>query len=70
MRIEKISLGILLLILLKGCSKNEVYDETYSFPSDVWNYDQIIEFDFNIPDTSKAYDIFLQVRNSGLYSAR
>jgi len=53
--------GIGIFILTIGCQKNELYDQTISFPDDTWNYDQIV--DFSLP-----YDLFLQLRNSGIYS--
>ncbi len=60
--------GILYLLLLNSCQRNELYDKTFSFSDDNWSYDQVVNFEFYVPDTSKSYDLFLQLRNSGLYS--
>lgn len=65
----KIMAGILLL-LLESCDTNEIYDEIYTFSSESWNQEQIIDFEFAVPDTARAYDLFIQLRNSGIYSYR
>lgn len=64
----KIFSCILLLILLDCCQMNELYDVTVAFSDDSWSYDQMVDFEFTVPDTAKSYDLFLQLRNSGLYS--
>lgn len=62
--------GILCLVLLNCCQTNELYDKTFSFPDDSWSYDDVVDFEFTVPDTTKPYDLYLQLRNSGKYSYR
>ncbi|MBA7552747.1 Gliding motility lipoprotein GldH [subsurface metagenome] len=54
--------------MLCNCHVNELYDQVYTFTHDRWEDDQIIDFEFPVSDTAKAYDLFLQIRNSGSYS--
>ena len=68
LRCFRILTGILLVVLLSRCNMNEIYDKTHSFSSDKWDHDEVIDFEFTVPDTAKPYDLYLQLRNSGEYS--
>ncbi len=63
----RILIGVL-LVLMAGCKINEIFDKTFTFSSDGWKYDKVVEFKFPVPDTSKPYDLYLQIRNTGTYS--
>lgn len=59
---------IILIISISSCGdKNVVYNETESISNEFWNADQPAKFEFEIDDTTKAYDFFLIVRNSISY---
>ena len=64
----KICFGILFILLIVCCNTNEIFDKTYSFSSDNWNHDQVVDFEFTVSDTARPYDLYLQLRNSGVYS--
>jgi gliding motility-associated lipoprotein GldH len=59
---------LIIISFLTCCAKNEIYDKTYSFSGDSWKYDEPVDFEFTVPDTSRSYDIYLHIRNSGSYS--
>ncbi len=51
---------ILLVLVLTSCGPNVVYEENHIL-NDVWTYDQKIDFNFEINDPQKEYDLLLTV---------
>jgi gliding motility-associated lipoprotein GldH len=69
--IRKISLsGILFvgMILLFSCNRNIVFSDYRSLKGAKWSQDSILRFDMTVPDSTKIYNLFLDVRNEGRYS--
>jgi len=58
---------IALLLLLVSCTKNRLFDDMKSIPSEGWKANSNIVFDATVNDTSVAYDILLNVRNTASY---
>jgi gliding motility-associated lipoprotein GldH len=63
----KILFGILIVLNFSSCNTGEIYDKTYTISSDIWVYDEILDFEFTVSDTSRSYDLYLLIRNSGAY---
>lgn len=65
--LKKISPLILLLLFLASCRHGIVYHDNKSIPGDVWNQDSIITFRFDIEDTARAFDFYLDLRHTTEY---
>ncbi len=65
---NKIALGsfMLLYICLCSCDSNGVFDEYKTVPN-VWNKGDIVNFKVQAPDSTNAYDLFVNVRNTKDY---
>ncbi len=53
---------------LTSCSKNNVYNETLEIPGGVWNYPNVLQFDFEIRDTLSVYNLDLEIEHSPDFS--
>ena len=60
--------GILLLagILLFSCDKKRVFDE-YKSVGSAWHKDSIVTFDLPVLDSTKRYDLFVNLRDNNNY---
>lgn len=68
--IRKISLtGIFFvgMILLFSCNRNIVFSDYRALKGSKWPQDSILRFDMTVPDSTKIYNLFLDVRNEGRY---
>lgn len=65
-----ILLSALFIIFFIGCDVRKVFEENSEIPGSLWNKNQLVPFQFNITDTSLAYNIYLNVRHTGLYQYR
>ena len=52
----------LLLLLFTACDPARVYEQNVDLPERNWAIDNAPEFEFQIQDTTQAYDIFFNVR--------
>ncbi|MBT8273546.1 MAG: gliding motility lipoprotein GldH [Bacteroidia bacterium] len=52
-----------LMICIMSCDANRIIDEYVTVPNS-WHKDDIIEFQVSLPDTTNAYDVFVNIRNS------
>ncbi len=50
-----------------SCDRNVIYEKNVALKNDTWNYRDTLFYDVNISDTIRAYDIFINVRNSADY---
>lgn len=66
-RVKLIVLIAVVSLILLSCNRNRVYQKYVEIPNNVWNVENIIEFDFEIEDTITRYNMFLHVRHSGHY---
>ncbi len=63
----KLVLGFLFVFLVfSACDSNRVYDEYKTLPNQ-WNKDSIITFNVNPPDSTDAYNVFVNLRNTNEY---
>ncbi|GFZ83339.1 gliding motility lipoprotein GldH [Aquaticitalea lipolytica] len=56
-------------IVLSSCDSNQVFDEYKTVPNQ-WNKDSIISFNITPPDSTKAYNLFVNIRNTSAYKYR
>jgi gliding motility-associated lipoprotein GldH len=57
-----------LLFLLAACDPGRIYEKNLSVDANGWLYAEHLDFEVNIPDTSSAYNIYLNVRHSDRYA--
>ncbi len=55
------------ILLLSACSEGFLYQKTLEVPEEGWTYQDTLEFNFNIADTSLFYALFLDVEHAGNY---
>ena len=56
----------LVFLSLLSCDSKSVFDEYQTVP-DVWNMNKIISFNVKIPDSTNAYNLFVNLRNTNDY---
>ncbi|WP_268848278.1 gliding motility lipoprotein GldH [Flavobacterium aestivum] len=66
MRIKNSVLLLLVTVLLFSCDKKRVFDEYKSLGS-AWNKDSIVTFDLPVLDSTKRYDLFVNLRDNNNY---
>lgn len=64
-------LAILMLVLtsfLVGCDDPvKIYEQSHDIPNQTWNKDHLVEFAFDITDTTQHYDIIVNLRHTTFY---
>lgn len=60
-----VSFLIFTIILISSCDRNRVYDEYESLRG--WHKDSLVNFELNNIDSTKVYDLFINVRNNNDY---
>ena len=69
--VKKILLIIIsVLILFCSCSRNTMYTDNISFPSEVWTLDNVAEFNSEIIDTASISNIYFTIRTGTSYPFR
>ncbi len=58
---------ILLGILVFSCGKNYQYQKSYDLEGEQWTYADSLSFSFDIQDTTKIYNLYLQLEHSTDY---
>jgi len=66
MRIKNSGILILVVILLFSCDKKRVFDE-YKSVGSAWHKDSIVTFDLPVLDSTKRYDLFVNLRDNNNY---
>ncbi len=56
-----------LFLLVSSCDSKRFYEENKTIRDGVWKMDQKLQFEVTIRDTLSAYNLFVNVRNSGDY---
>jgi gliding motility-associated lipoprotein GldH len=52
---------------ITSCNKRVVVEDYRRINNSEWNQDSILNFEINIPDPAKVYDLSFTVRNEGRY---
>lgn len=60
-------LTVLFSVLLMSCGKEYVYDEEVEIPDNIWTYDQAIDFEFEVEDTTQLYNLYVEVMHHKEY---
>lgn len=66
MSASKIFTYLIFLFLMVACDKNRVYEE-YQTVGKVWHKDSVIVFDIKNIDTTRSYNLFINLRNNNQY---
>ena len=61
-------LFLLVLFLFNACGKNYQYQKKYEIEGEKWTYADSLEFSFDIQDTTKIYNLYLELDHSTAYS--
>lgn len=69
---KKIINNLLLSVIFFAMSSCQTYffDEKNEFKDGEWNFKTLVDFKFNIDDTTRVYNLFLEVNHSTEYSAQ
>ena len=59
---------ILLCLFLISCGKTHHYYKKIPIVDQTWKYEQIPQFEFDIPDTTSKFNLILTVEHSNEYS--
>jgi len=57
---------LMICFVFVGCDSNQVFDKYESVPNK-WHKDSIISFKVNPPDSTNAYNLFVNLRNTNSY---
>jgi gliding motility-associated lipoprotein GldH len=57
---------VILGLVISSCDSNRIFDEYKTVPSQ-WHKDSIVEFDVKPPDSTNAYNLFVNLRNTSEY---
>lgn len=60
--------AILLVGMLSSCDPNRVFEENRKIEGNAWNVLDTISFNVEIIDSNTAHNIYINVRNSGVYA--
>ena len=55
---------VLIAMIVIGCDSNRVYENNVDFKDRAWKIAEPAKFDFQIADTTKKYNLLMDVRNS------
>ena len=59
--------GILLILVFSvSCDKTRVFDNYETLPNK-WHRDSVVTFEFEAPDTTNQYNLFINLRNNSDY---
>ena len=58
---------LILSYLLVSCGGDVVFEKYYELPSAKWDYDDAINYEVDIKDVSKTYDLYVNIRHTNDY---
>ncbi|MDR2910359.1 MAG: gliding motility lipoprotein GldH [Bacteroidales bacterium] len=58
----------IVMLLISSCDKNKVVDNYKAIPIRGWERDSLVNFDFNVINTNRKYNLYLNVRNKTSYN--
>ncbi len=65
--LKKLLFLLPICLLLTSCSDDFIFEKTMKTDDGNWSYEDVLQFDFTIADTSKKYDLLLEVEHAGDY---
>ena len=63
---KRIKYIIPILLLFLSCDSNQIFDQYQSFPNQ-WNKNEVVSFTVTPPDSTQAYNLFVNIRNNNDY---
>lgn len=57
-------LSLIFVLLLLGCGPNYILDKKYEIENSEWTYRDTLNFEVNITDSLKIYNLYLQMEHS------
>jgi gliding motility-associated lipoprotein GldH len=57
----------LVAVVIFSCNRKIVFSDYKTLGGSKWHQDSILRFDMTVPDSSKIYNLYLNVRNDGRY---
>lgn len=57
---------VILGLIISSCDSNRIFDEYKTVPNQ-WHKDSIVEFEITPPDSTNAYNLFVNLRNTSEY---
>lgn len=67
MKNYKFILFLLTFIVFASCGDGWMYDKKYDISNKTWTYKDTLNFDFEIKDTFKIYNLYLEVTHDEVY---
>jgi len=58
--------SLVLVFFITSCDDQRIFDE-YKTVSGKWNYDDVVSFKVQAPDTLKTYNLYINLRNNNDY---
>lgn len=58
---------IIATVFLQSCDSSRVFEENEEIPKSLWSAKQSLVFQTNIDDTIAAHNVYLNIRNAGVY---
>lgn len=56
---------VICCLFFTACEKGVIFEATEDIPNATWGYEQKLPFEFEVTDTSKTYQVFLEISHSG-----
>ncbi len=61
---SRVLIVVAALLILVGCNSNRVFEDNVEFKERAWQINEPARFQFHISDTTKKYNLLLNIRNS------
>lgn len=58
---------LFLPFLLTACDSSRVYETYYDLPTQKWQADSVVSFSFEVPDISRPYHLYYNIRHTTAY---
>lgn len=59
--------SLLIIIILNSCDPTRLFEENIDFEDKAWLSDDVIVFDFHVPESRSRYNIYFNLRNTMEY---
>jgi len=66
--LRNIFLIFILSLFLLSCTNNEVFNSSTNLKDSLWNYQDTLEYNFNVTDINKTYNVYIQLKNTENYN--
>lgn len=59
---------ICFVLIIASCGNNYEYEQKYTVENNAWSYQDTLNFNFNIIDTNRIYNLYLEVEHESSYA--